>query len=296
VAELARSMDVLLPEKTGRSAPHGILEQRAGLDRAIASGSWNHGYRVIEEMLGGCRVLRFAPDGECRGSVLHFHGGGFRIGAPELSAAFASALALRCGVEVVVPQYRLAPEYPFPAGHNDAFRSLQALREEIGSAPLIVSGDSAGGGLAALCATVSADRNLRIDGLILLSAWLDLTLTAAAYDINSASDPIFSRKSAEIAAELYLQGHDPSDPRVSPLFARLTEMHPPTLISVGRGEVLFEDSARYHARLAKIGVSVELNIFDDMEHVAVVRDMKLPGSEETFNRAAAFIAQRLDSL
>jgi acetyl esterase/lipase len=239
--------------------------------------------------LAGLRTLRFKPKGAPRGYILQLHGGGFRIGRPEFESIFAEALVDRCGVEVIVPQYRLAPEGPFPAGLTDALAALTALRAEIGDAPLIVGGDSAGGGLAASLGVFTAtEGGPRIDGLVLLSPWLDLRVSAQAYAANAASDPMFSKESADIAAELYLQGFDPTHPLASPLLAPI-EAFPPTLISVGTGDVLVDDSRLFHEKLTAAGIACRLSAIDGMEHVAVVRSLAMPGAAETFEAVAEFI-------
>lgn len=254
------------------------------MDAALAAGAWTTERPALEVTLGGRRTLRFLPDGTPKGMVLHLHGGGFRIGGPEMEGPLAEALARRCEVEVVVPQYRLAPEHSFPCGLTDALAALAALREEIGDAPLVVSGDSAGGGLAAALAVLGT---VRIDGLVLLSPWLDTTVTASSFAENT-DDPLFSKESADVAAALYLQGQDPAHPLASPLLAPI-ERFPPTLISVGTGEVLRDDSLRFHAKLQAIGVSSELLAIDGMEHVAVVRSLAMPGARETFAAIAEFV-------
>src|SRR6201999_4321767 len=105
---------------------------------------------------------------------------------------------------------------------------------------LIISGDSAGGGLAASLTRVTLDSGLPVAALVLLSAWLDLTVSHRCYQDNAASDPLFSRTAASEAAALYLQGQSAQQPLVSPLFARLEDF-PPTFVSVGAGEVLAAD-------------------------------------------------------
>jgi acetyl esterase/lipase len=191
-------------------------------------------------------------------------------------------------VEVVVPEYRLAPEHPFPAGLADAFACLEALSEEAGT-PLIISGDSAGAGLAASVGVlVSSGSTFRIDGLMLLSPWLDLTVSAPSYTVNAATDLMFSREAAESAADLYLQGFDRLHPLASPLGAVLSG-YPPTFISVGAGEVLLDDSLRFHEKLRAAGLSCILHVIEDMQHIAVVRGLELPGAAEAFARIASFI-------
>lgn len=279
----------LPPERPGRAPDSDLAERRGQMQAAVDAGVWKTENPPVETTLGGRRCLRFKPEGVPRGYVLQLHGGGFRIGRPEFESLFAEALVKRCGVEVVVPQYRLAPEGPFPAGLIDAFEALKALRAEIGDATLIVGGDSAGGGLAAslgvLCA---ANGGPRIDGLVLLSPWLDVRVSAASYAANAATDPLFSAESAGVAAELYLQGFDPTHPLASPLLADIVG-YPPTLISVGNGEVLRDDSLLFQEKLMAAGVDSRLSAIDGMEHVAVVRGLTLPGAAETFEAVAAFV-------
>jgi acetyl esterase/lipase len=162
------------------------------------------------------------------------------------------------------------------------------LRAELGDAPLIVGGDSAGAGLAASLGISCAGQDPKIDGLVLLSPWLDLRVNAQSYITNGATDPMFSTESASIAAELYLQGFDPTHPLVSPLLAEIAA-YPPTLISVGTGEVLSDDSLLFHAKLLAAGVDSRLSAIDGMEHVAVVRSLELPGAAETFEEVVVFV-------
>src|SRR5690606_19647662 len=146
----------LPPERSGRPAPPDLAERRAQMGTAIAGGAFRTAAPPLEEDFVGLRTLRFKPPGAPKGRMLQLHGGGFRIGRPEFEGPFSEALAQRCGVEVIVPQYRLAPEAPFPAGLNDALAALEALRREAGDAPLIVGGDSAGAGLAASVAVYAS--------------------------------------------------------------------------------------------------------------------------------------------
>lgn len=277
------------PERPGREADADLAERRGQMGAGIASGAFATKRPPDERQLAGLRTLRFAPEGQPRAHMLQLHGGGFRIGRPEFEGPLMERLSERCQVATAIPQYRLAPEGPFPAGLNDALAALNALSEEAGDLPLIVGGDSAGGGLAASLGVLSqAGLAPKIDALVLLSPWLDLTVSAPAYAANADTDPMFSKESADIAAELYLQGFDPAHPLASPLFAEL-ESFPPTLISVGTGEVLYDDSRRFHEKLEALGTKVELSAIDGMQHVAVVLSPDLTGSAETFEAVADFI-------
>lgn len=201
--------------------------------------------------------------------------------------AFAGTLARRCGVTVICPAYRLAPEHPFPAAIADARKVHQAIMAA-GEKHLILSGDSAGGGVAAASAALAHADAVPPIGLILLSAWLDLTVSSPSYVHNAATDPLFSQEAARAAAELYLQGHDARHPLASPIFAD-PALFPPTLVNAGTGEVLADDSRLFHDRLAKAGIPAELSMVADMEHVAVTRDAGLTGAAQTMDEVVAFV-------
>lgn len=273
------------PERSGFQAPADIAALRAGAAAALEAGRWATARPVETILLGGCEVLRIAPQGGLRGRVLHFHGGGYRIGMPEMDAPFAEALADACSVEVLLPRYRLAPEHPFPAAVDDACAVLLALPDDL---PVIVSGASAGGGLAA---GLGAGHGVRLAGLVLHSAWLDLRVSAQSYAANAATDALFSKSSAARAAELYLQGHDPADPLASPLLADAAGF-PAALITVGSGEVLLDDS---RSLAAELGSRATLLVIEGMEHVAVTRDRAGTGACEAFAATRAFIDKRLSA-
>ena len=287
------SSGILLPlERRGHASPHDLIERRAQINAMVISGQWRTDPAPYDTFVGGAgvshaavRALRFRPPGRVRGRVLHFHGGAFRLGCPDMEAAFAAALAARCEVEVVLPAYRLAPENPFPAGLADALAALRTVAREGGvgphRVPLILSGTSAGGGLAAALAVLAVQELIPIDSLVLLSPFLDLTLSGQSYHVNGQSDPQFSLTSAINAVELYLQGSDPQHPLASPLFAPLYGL-PPTLIAIGSGEVLADDGRRFYRQLQAHGVPAALADIPGMEHGAVARSLHLPGSAEIF--------------
>ena len=279
------------PERPGIPASADLLAWRAGLDAAVVGGMFRTDPAPQEVMLGGVSALRFDPPGAPRATVLHVHGGGFRLGCPEQVAPFAAALAQRAGVTVICPRYRLAPEHPFPAGLNDARAALRSLQQG-GSGRIVLSGDSAGGGIAAGLAAVAATDTIAPIGLILLSPWLDLTLRNPSFDTNAASDPLFSRASATAARALYLQDIAPTHPLASPGLGAVSAF-PPTFLNVGDGEVLADDSTAFQARLLAVGRAAELHVVRGMEHVAVTRGATLAGSTETLSAIAGFFGRLL---
>src|ERR1700712_3719446 len=174
-----------LPEERESYPPSpDLAERRQGMATALASGSFRIDPMPEEIPLGRRRALRVGSGAAPRGRVFHVHGGGFRNGVPEMEAGFAQRLAGACQVEVVLPEYGLASEQPFPTGLNDAWAALRAYAAEVPDVPLILSGQSAGGGIAASMAVLAADSGLPLAGLVLIAPWLDLTVTAASYARN----------------------------------------------------------------------------------------------------------------
>jgi len=221
-----------------------------------------------------------------RGRLIHFHGGGYRMGSAEAWTPFGARLAAATGLEIWLPDYALAPEAPFPAALHDALAVIEAASAD--SRPLLVGGDSAGGGLALSSTLVAAGANIPIQGLALISPWLDLTVTAASYEACAAADGLFSRSSALEAAESYLQGLDARNPLASPLFADLAAA-PRTLILASANEVLRDDALSLAWRLATVGNSVQLAIEPGQPHVWPVLQPDTPQSRDAMRAIARFV-------
>jgi epsilon-lactone hydrolase len=288
---IPRTVAELPSERPGHPASGELANRRRALAAAIASGTWRTVPPPHEIMIANVRALRFDPPHTARGNLLHFHGGAYRIGSPEILAPFAAAIAEHCGVTVICPAYRLAPEHPFPAALIDGMTVINALGEAE-NLPLFLSGDSAGGGLAAGLAVLATSRERPIEGVILLSAWLDLTVTSDSYEKNAGTDPLFSRAAASDAAGSYLQGVSAQHPFASPLFGSVSRF-PPTLMIVGAGEVLAADSRLFRSKLHAARIEASLRVVDGMEHVAVTRSLSLPGAAETFATITRFIGAAL---
>lgn len=271
-----------------------IDEFRAGYDEMFKDFPVDPEAVITEVDAGGVRSLlvQIGSDRPER-HVVYFHGGGLMCGNPEGVRGTAALLARAADAAVLVPDYRLAPEHPFPAAAEDAFAAVRWMLDEGGAAPrkLALLGDSAGGGLATLCAI-----RLRDDGsdapaaLVGWSPWVDWTVSGTTIEAKAAVDPIASGQSLTMSAAAYLQGHDPADPAASPLFADLAGL-PPMLIEVGSEEVLLDDSRRLAARAEAAGVEVTLEVADGMPHVYQYFASFLPEAQASVDRSGAFIAK-----
>ena len=225
-------------------------------------------------------------------SLLYFHGGGYRLGSAASYRAYGSHLARACSARVLLVDYRLAPEHPFPAAVDDA---LVAYRWVLGQQPsprrIVVGGDSAGGGLAAALALRTRDEGMPLPaGVICLSPWADLTNTAGSYTRCAESDALFSKLSADEAAGLYLDGADPAHPLASPLRGDWRGL-PPLFIQASECEVLTDDATGLASNARGAGVDVELRLYADMPHVWQVHYPIFPEAVQAVDQVGAFIAR-----
>lgn len=273
----------LPPERCGTAAPEGLARTRAAID--AAPPPWPPHPRIVGRASerGGITCLEFEPAAP-RLTIAYLHGGGYRLGRCEGWAGFAAVLAERLSARIILPEYRLAPEHPFPAALHDVLLALDDLSRD---GPVIVAGDSAGGGLAVAATLVAARPPV---AAILLSPWLDLTLAGESFESNASCDRFFPRASAVEAAGQYLQGHPADDPLASPLFADLRGF-PPSLVLAGGHETLLDDATCFARRLALSGSCVELHVAAGMQHVWPVVFPDLPETEGAIAAMVRFVGR-----
>jgi len=223
----------------------------------------------IEELdLAGVPVLRIRPPGaSVDTALLHFHGGGYRKGSPQMFADSVSRIAAACQTQVFSVGYRLSTECAFPAAVDDALTAYRAIAEQIGPDRLVLWGDSAGGGLAA--ALLLRLRQLEIAapaGAFLFSPWADLRNTAASFTENAATDARFSLDQATEAAAGYLAGSPVTDPLASPVLGDWVGQ-PRIIVQVSDSEVLRDDSLLLCRVAAEAGVDVRLKVHEGQPHI-----------------------------
>ena len=250
------------------------------------------GVNFREETVGGVPGWWCEPaDAPAQGVLLHLHGGWFGWGSAAGFRPLVSHLAAATGLRAFVPDYRLAPEHPFPAATQDVARCYRALQEQ-GAGPIVVGGDSAGGNLAlSLLAFVAGHGDLRAPACAYaLSPVTDLTQSGASWANRAEADPyfVFEQASAMIAA--YLNGHDAADPQASPLFADLAQL-PPVRIHVGDDEMLLDDSVRFAERATEAGSDVRVDIWQGMPHGFVGGQFEAAGL--ALKEIGAFVKARL---
>jgi acetyl esterase/lipase len=198
--------------------------------------------------------------------VLYLHGGAFFMGSPASYRNRAMRVSYRCNAEVFVPDYRLAPEHPYPAAFDDVLAAWKFVKRFRPDAPIFVAGDSAGGGLSLSLLVRLRDLGAAMpDGAILLSPWTDLSVSGASVDGNRGKDLWFTRKHLEIWAGYYAAGADRRSPYVSPVFADVAGL-PPLLLLVGQHELLLDDALRVRDAAASAGTDVLVHVGKGMQH------------------------------
>lgn len=228
------------------------------------------------------------PDSDSR-VILYLHGGAYALGSINIHREWIARLAAASKARCLAINYRLAPEYPFPAALEDtliAYRWL--LNQGVNASQIILAGDSAGGGLslAALIQLRDTGRKLPA-GAVCISPWTDLALTGESIQSKARVDPILDSDSLDKYARYYAGDHDITSPLISPLYATLENL-PPLLIQVGADEILLDDATRFAKKVRNEGGNVTLEIWDEMFHVFQLIPF-LPETKRALTQIAAFV-------
>ena len=223
--------------------------------------------------------------------ILYLHGGYYSAGSCDTHRALAARIAEAARANVLLPEYRLAPEHPFPAALEDSLAVYNQLLSYTGKSAtkIILAGDSAGGGLA--LATVLLLHNTGAvlpDAVVSISPWTDLTNTGDSFKTKADVDPMLSPGQAEYCAGLYLGAETPENPLASPLYGDLEGL-PPLLIQVGSEEILLDDSIRFARKAKECGVTVQLDIWNNMFHVFQAFAGMLPEGQRAIKKIGEFI-------
>lgn len=235
------------------------------------------------------------PRGARPGAILYLHGGGFVVGSARTHRLLTGRLAADSTMAVLAPDYRLAPEHPFPAAFDDALAAYRHLLAcDIPPSRIIIAGDSAGGHLAAGLVAHARALGLPLPaGTVLLSPWLELDCIAAGEADHLSRDPFVSPDAARRLADLYIGEHDPADSRLHPLRCGHGPL-PPFLIQVGGRETLGEDARHLAQTLTSAGIPCRLQMWPGQIHVFHLLHHWLPAARAAMRQAAAFAVECVD--
>ena len=247
-----------------------------------------------EGTVGGVDGLWARPAGAAEDKViLYAHGGAYVIGSPDTYASTFGQLALFSGISVFAPNYRKAPEHPYPAGPDDIFNTYKGLLAEHAS-QVITAGDSAGGGLVmSLLLRCKNQSVAQPNGVVLWSPWVNLACDSESATFNRDDDPTLDVPGLIESTRHYLGEAIPDDEVLHPLMADLAGL-PPMLIQVGSIEILLDDATELAAEAGAAGVRVHLDIYPGMPHVFQAFYPALEESGTALEETATFIRNCLN--
>ena len=283
-------------QKASAGQPAPALEQRRA---AFTPGDRLHpvpdDVLVTDVTAGGVPAHWLSAPGTDPGRVLLFlHGGGYELGSVRSDGELAARLGRASGMRVLFPEYRLAPERPFPAAIDDVLAAWRWLRtgQDLSARSLAVAGDSAGGGLAVALLVATRDAGQALPAAaVLMSPTVDLTSSGASMTERAGQDPISTPAMLRQFAADYLARADPKTPLASPLFAELSGL-PPLLIQVGTADLLLSDSERLATAAADAGADVHLEIGEGLPHVYQLL-LGTPEAAEATGQIGTFLRARI---
>jgi acetyl esterase/lipase len=266
---------------------------RVPFDGIVGSTAAPEGVSFRQDRVGGVAGFWCEPAGARHGAaILHLHGGWFNFGSAQAYRHLVGHIARGAGAAAFIPDYRLAPEHPFPAALDDVLASYRGLVER-GLRNLTVTGDSAGGNLAlVLLGRIAASGGMNPAGAVALSPVTDLTMSGKSWDDRAEADPYFVRAQGEELIRAYLQGQEAADAQASPLFGSYVSL-PPVRVLVGNDEVLLDDSWRYVERAVAAGVDARLDVWEGMPHGFIGSVGQLQAADQAMKAIGVFLSTQL---
>ena len=242
------------------------------------------------DTVGGISGLWAKPARPRKGAaIIHVHGGWFNLGTARAYRNFVGHLAASAGADAFVPDYRLAPEHPFPAAVTDVEACYRGLVDKQIN-KIAVTGDSAGGNLALVLLSIAGAQ--APVGAVAISPVTDLALSGESYETRAEADPYFTKSQVAGLVAAYLGETDPKSPLASALYGDLRGL-PPIRVHVGDDEVLLDDSRRYVERAVAAGVDAMLDVWMGMPHGFVTGIREFAAARQALNAIGAFTAERL---
>ena len=290
-----KEIDIIIQKLRSFHWGESIREMRANFEEAFTMPSPSDTTIKSVEASGVPADLIDTPQASSEQIILYLHGGGYLFGSCKTHRRLACDLSAAARAQVLVIDYRLAPEHPFPAALEDGLKSYRWLIEKrnFNSTQIALAGDSAGANLA-LGMMLSLERNHEpIPACaVLMSPLTDFARKGRSLQTLAEADPFVSPELLEMVVNSYLPEGNYLNPIVSPIYADLSAL-PPLLIHVGNQEILLDDSLRLASKAAADNVAVELKVWQDMIHCFQLFAPNLVDGREAIEEAGVFLAKHL---
>ena len=241
---------------------------RFALEQMCRAFPQNPDVQIRPIRLAGLKAEEIKPQQASTQLIFHIHGGAFFLGSMNTHRAFLTQVAARTQMQVLHLDYPLSPEAQFPEALDALFDVYAVLLDQgVQAKDIILSGDSCGANLAlALALKIQQDQLPQVSGLVLMSPFLDLTLSSESLRYNRKHDALLSIEALETGIDYYVpRSVDRADPLVSPFFAELKGL-PPIHIQVGSKEILLDDAQRFKVKAEETGLDVEFKLYTGMWH------------------------------
>jgi len=287
-----QEIDAVRALLTSKPRPVGWSERRQRIDEIGSTWPVADDVRLEEvEFDGVPGEWSIVPGSDPSHVLLFFHGGGYCSGSIISHRRMVTEAGRAARMRTLAVDYRLAPEHPYPAAHEDAMTAWRFLRMRgIEARNIAVGGDSAGGNL-----TITLINRLRAAGeeqpgcARLASPWTDLTMSGTSLEAKAAVDPLIHKAYLEELAECYAPAPmNRKDPLISPLFSNLSGF-PPVLIQVGSDETLLDDSIRFARAAGLADVDVTLQVWPHMIHAWPMWNARLKAGRDALEQVGAFV-------
>ena len=279
-----------LSDRTANNLPALRARSKAAASAKAHQLCETHGVKMAEAIIGGVRCLDVrSANVRVEWPILYGFGGGMVEGSPVEDLPIIAPLAAKTGARVIVPDYRLAPEHPWPAAIDDGF----SVYREIAGQSFASLGESAGGNLSLAWMLRAKAEGLRLPGAAaLLSPWCDLSNAGDSLTFNEGRDPTLARANSHLAAAYYAGANRVDQPTISPIHGEFDSDFPPFMITTGTRDLLLSQAVRLSQRLRECGVTVDLQVWEGLWHVFEWYE-DLPESRQSIARIADHLTRTM---
>jgi acetyl esterase/lipase len=275
-------------------------ERAAPSVKAAAALQEKMGLEVEPAVIGGVNAFivspREMPQANRNRLLIHVHGGGYVLGPGKAGLPEALLMAGHGRFKVISIDYRMPPDFPYPAAMDDAMAVYKEILKTTAAKRIGIFGTSTGGGMTMAMVLRAKAEGLPLPGAIAPGTpWSDMTKTGDSYFSNEMVDDVLVSNDGWLgdAAALYANGHDLKDPMLSPIYGDLTGF-PPTVLTTGTRDLFLSNTVRVHRKLREAGVIADLIVFEGLSHAQYLFDANAPESKEHFAETAAFLDKYLE--
>jgi len=295
VKQWSESLQDLGPVLTGENQTVSLDEIRVRYNRMLAQNPAPAGITFERVVIGGVPGQVATPGVlKTDAVVVYIHGGAYIVGAPNGYHGISGNLAQMLGAKVFLPDYRLAPEHPFPASIDDTLQFYKGLLDEGYPAKKIVfAGESAGGAMTVTVMVAARNSGLVLPaGGVAISPWANLEHTGISMTNRETIDLLNTKAGLVFLARVFLQGALQNHPMASPVFADVTGL-PPIMVQMGEAELMLTDGMRLATHLAENRVRMTLEVWPHMFHAWHFVANLQPEAQQALESAALFLEQCL---